>query len=139
MVLIEDQASGTRLIQEPVADGPPRGDPQSDKIMCMQAKRGFGSTRAPPGAQSSSIEFSILSKSYFSRRERRRYWGAKGHQLDFVPSRCLRPAVFQQGFWFTPQAEPEVWNQRNDPLSIVAADIGLPELSSIVICSSVPT
>jgi hypothetical protein len=59
VVLIEDQASGSA---DPAAGRrrPPRGDPQSDKIMCMQAKRGFGSTRAPPDAQSSSIEFSIL-------------------------------------------------------------------------------
>lgn len=62
-----------------------------------------------------------------------------GTSLILSRAGACAPAVFQQGFWFAPQAEPKVWNQRNDPLSIVAADIGLPELSSIVICSSVPT
>jgi hypothetical protein len=100
VVLIEDQASGTRLIQEPVADGlraMTRYHPQSEKIMRMHAQTrtgvrapgssmGFGSTWSPPGAQSSSMEVPDTS-----RRERRRYWGAKRHQLDFVPSRCPRP------------------------------------------------
>ena len=45
VVLIEDQASGTRLIQEPVADGfyaVTRYHPQSDKIMRMHAQTRTG-------------------------------------------------------------------------------------------------
>ena len=61
-------------------------------------------------------------------------------RLDFVHrAGAVTRSTLQHGFWFTPQAEPKVWNQRNDSLSIVAADIGLLEFSSIVICSSVPT
>ena len=107
--------------------------------MCMQARRGFGSTWSPPGAQSSSMEFSILSKAIFHGEKGGDIGAQKGTNLISSRAGACAPAVFQQGFWFTPQADPEVWNQRNDPLSIVAADIGLPELSSIVSCSSVPT
>jgi phage terminase large subunit-like protein len=45
VVLIEDKASGTPLIQEPVADGlhaVTRYHPQSDKIMRMHAQTRTG-------------------------------------------------------------------------------------------------
>ena len=45
VVLIEDQASGTRLIQEPVADGlraVTRYHPQSDIIMRLHAQTRTG-------------------------------------------------------------------------------------------------
>ena len=79
------------------------------------------------------------SSRYFTERNAGGIGALNGTSLISSRAGACAPAVFQQGFWFTPQADPEVWNQRNDPLSIVAADIGLPELSSIVICSSVPT
>ena len=71
------------------------------------------------------------SSRYFTERNAGGIGALNGTSLISSRAGACVPAVFQQGFWFTPPAEPEV--------SIVAADIGLPELSSIVICSSVPT
>ena len=99
---------------------------------------GFGSTWSPGRPIVFYRVLDIIKKLFFTERKAG-YWAQKGTSLISSRAGACAPAVFQQGFWFTPQAEPEVWNQRNDPLSIVAADIGLPELSSIVICSSVPT
>jgi len=138
VVLIEDKASGTRLIHELVADGL-RAVTAAEQDHVHAGQTRVRLDLVAPGRPIVFYGVLDIIKSYFSRRERRRYWGAKGTNLISSRAGACAPAVFQQGFWFTPQADPEVWNQRNDPLSIVAADIGLPELSSIVICSSVPT
>ena len=78
VVLIEDKASGTRLIQELDCRRPPHGDPLSptveqdhvharpDEGRCVGAisgsSMGFGSTLSPPGAQSCSMEVPDTSR-----------------------------------------------------------------------------
>jgi hypothetical protein len=139
VVLIEDKASGTRMIQELVADGLRAVTRSRTKSCACRPEEGSarpGRPRAPNRLLWSSRYY---QKAIFHGEKCGRYSGAKGHQLDFVPSRCLSTRRVSARVLVTPQAEPKVWNQRNDPFSIVAADIGLPELSSIVICSSVPT
>jgi len=137
VVLIEDKASGTRLIHELVADGL-RAVTAAEQDHVHAGQTRVRLDLVAPGRPIVFYGVLDIIKSYFSRRERRRYWGAKGHQLDFVPSRCLRPRRVSARVLVYSTGGPRGL-ERNDPLSIVAADIGLPELSSIVICSSVPT
>ena len=89
VVLIEDKASGTRLIHELVADGL-RAVTAAEQDHVHAGQTRVRLDLVAPGRPIVFYGVLDIIKSYFSRRERRRYWGAKGHQLDFVPSRCLR-------------------------------------------------
>ena len=90
VVLIEDKASGTRLIHELVADGLRAVTRSRTRSCACRPDEGSarpGRPRAPNRLLSSSRYY---QKAIFHGEKCGRYWGAKGHQLDFVPSRCLR-------------------------------------------------
>jgi hypothetical protein len=81
VVLIEDQVSGTRLIEELGCDGlrtVTRYHPQSDKIMCMHAQTRPGVWAPYPGVRRGSARpgpprapnvFYIIKKLFFTERK----------------------------------------------------------------------
>ena len=108
VVLIEDQASSTRLIQEPVADGL-RAVTRSRTRSCAcrpdEDSARPGRPRAPNRLLSSSRYY---QKAIFHGEKGGDIGAQKGTNLISSRAGACAPAVLQQGFWFTPQAEPKV-------------------------------
>ena len=108
VVLIEDKASGTRLIHELVADGLRAVTAaEQDHVHAGQTR-----VRLDPVAPGRPIVFyrvlDIIKKLFFTERNAGGIGAQKGTSLISSRAGACAPAVLQQGFWFTPQAEPKV-------------------------------